>query len=194
MLIGFALIIDFIQAMMMFAFAAMQFITPIGGGISGAFAAGWYCWSTSTGILSGISSAASCFVAGGVVGAGVSAFAIPIGMAVDVTISITLGGALVIALAYMGMFYPGTVLSVFIGESIPLLDILPGWTLMTWRCLHKKSLEEKDKRKGFGGSMLGVSLVNIPGREENSFEKAQWATQQIIASRQQQQIDGIRHA
>jgi len=142
-LIGFALLIDFIQGMFMLAFAVMQFITPVGGGFTGALAAGWYCWKTSTGIIAGISSAASCFAAGGVVGAGVSAFAIPLGMGIDVVISITLGGALILALGWMGMFYPGPIISAFIGESLPLIDIIPGWTLLVWRCLSNKKAEEK---------------------------------------------------
>lgn len=177
--------------MLMLVFTVMQFVTPIGGGIAGALAAGQYCWSISSGIFSGAYSWASCALTGGVVGAGVSAFAIPIGVAVDVAITITFGGVLVMVLAWMGMFYPGTVLGVFFGESIPIINILPGWTLMTWRCLHKKNQEEKDKRKGFSGAMPGVSLNAVPGREDTAFEKAQWATRRINDSRQ---VDGIRHA
>ncbi len=124
-------------------FFVLQFITPVGGGITGAFAAGWYCFKASTGIIAGISNGIACGTAGGIVGAGVSAFAVPIGVGVDIAISITLGGILVMALAWMGMFYPGTVLGAFLGESIPFLDVLPGWTLMVWRCLSKKKAEEK---------------------------------------------------
>ncbi len=122
---------------------------------------------------------------------GVGLVSIPIGIGIDILISFVFGGALILLLASMGMFYPGTVLSVFLGESMPVINILPGWTLMTWRSLHKKNQEEKDKRKGFSGAMPGVSLNAVPGREDTAFEKAQWATRRINDSRQ---VDGIRHA
>jgi len=142
-LILFALFIDGLQAMLMLTFTVMQFITPVGGGALGGITAAAYCYNATTGFFSALLAGAKCAVGGTVVGAGVSAFAVPLGMGVDVAISITFGGVLVMALAWMGMFYPGTVLGTFLGESIPFLDVLPGWTLMTWRCISKKNAEEK---------------------------------------------------
>ena len=157
LLIGFALIIDFLQGMLMLAFAALQFITPAGGGVGGALA-GCYAnataWYDVTGCITGAA-------IGGAAGATLSAFAVPLGMAVDVGLSVTLGGALILALAWVGAFYPGTVITAFIGESIPLLDLFPGWTLMTWRCLSNKKAEEK-AAKIKQGAPVTVQSVQAP--------------------------------
>jgi hypothetical protein len=143
-IIAFAVFIDALQALFALLFTTLQFATPVGGGIGGALAAGYYCWSVSSGIFSGITNAAACATAGGTVGAGISALAVPIGGAVDVMISIVLGGALIAALAFSGMFYPGTVIGGFIGEQIPFLDALvPGWTLMALRCVQLKKKGER---------------------------------------------------
>lgn len=139
----FAVFIDFLQGMFFLAFVALQFITPVGGGVGGALAAGYYCWKMSTGILSGISNAAACAAAGGVVGAGASAFAIPLGTAFDVVISFVFGGALILLLIFNRMYYPMPTVIGFIMESIPVFNIIPAWTLMTLRCIALKRREEK---------------------------------------------------
>lgn len=146
-IIAFAIAIDALQGLFALFFTVMQFITPAGGGFTGAIAAGYYCWKISDGILSGIANATACATAGGAIGAGVSAFAVPIGAAVDIGLSIALGGALIAALAFMGMFYPGIVIGSFIGETLPFLDaIIPGWTYMAIQCVRRHHAKEKALR------------------------------------------------
>lgn len=155
MLIGFALLIDFIQGMFMLAFTVMQFITPIGGGVSGALAG---CYANASGWYDAAGCIKGAFF-GGAIGTGVSAFAIPLGMGIDVAISVTLGGALILVLGWMGMFYPGPIISAFIGESIPLFDILPGWTLLVWRCLSNKKAEEKAAKLQQQSQLINMPVV-----------------------------------
>src|SRR5690348_14498274 len=111
-LILFAMFIDGFQAMLMLGFTAMQFITPVGGGISGALA-GCYAnasaWYDVAGCIKGATP-------GGILGAGVSAFAVPLGMGVDIAISLTFGAGLVLLLAWTGLLYPGVAFGAFFGE------------------------------------------------------------------------------
>lgn len=134
LLIGFALFIDALQAGFGFAFAALQAVTPVGGGIGAAGA----CYALGAGVIDSL----KCLV----VGAGASAFAVPIGAAVDVTISVTLGGALIAALIFTGYFSLGAVTGGSIFEFMPLVDIAPGWTLMAWRCVHNKNVQDRAKQ------------------------------------------------
>ncbi len=138
-----AIVLDFIQFAVGMAFFALQFATPVGGGVTGALAAGAYCWNASTGVISGLIAAGKCAVGGAVVGAGVSAFAIPIGIVVDVALSITIGGALIMMMAMFGLFYPRIIISRMLGELAPFLNFLPLWSNMVWACIQAKNKEEK---------------------------------------------------
>jgi hypothetical protein len=135
-LIGFAIFIDALQAAFALIFTALEAVTPVGGG----FGAAGVCAAFSNGIIDKLVNGVTCFF----VGAGASAFAIPIGAAVDVALSVALGSALVAALAFTGYFSFGAVMGGSLLEMLPLLDaIVPGWTLMAWRCVHNKRQEER---------------------------------------------------
>lgn len=162
-----AIILDFLQMVFLIVFIVMQFITPVGGGVTGALAAGTYCWSTSSGIISGITSFVSCAAAGGIVGAGVSAFATPIGVAVDVMLSLTLGAGILVLLAFQGMFYPSIIMRGFVAELMPFWNFLPMWTTTTWRCIKEKENREAAPESGVAGKALGavagMAALAVPG-------------------------------
>ena len=128
-------------------FIALQFSTPVGGGVAGAAAGAAYCYNASTGVISGLVAGAKCAVGGALVGAGVSAFATPIGAtpigaAIDVALSLSIGSAIIVLLAFHGMFYPKIIINRFLGEAMPFFSFLPIWTNMVWKCIQEK---QKDK-------------------------------------------------
>ena len=137
-----AVLLDGLQILLGLGFAAMQFITPVGGGVGGALAGAGYCWSTSTGFFIGLLEGAKCALYGGALGGVLSTFAIPIGAAVDVALSLTIGGGIILLLAFDGAFYPSTVIKGFLAEAAPFLNILPVWTGMVWRCIQRKKQDE----------------------------------------------------
>ena len=149
-LITFALCIDFLQfALGWVAFAVgtgLQAITPVGGAAGGAALGAYACFNTTNGLIQGITDAVVCGTAGGVFGAAISAFGMPIGVLLgfifDICLSLTLGAGLIFLLALMGMFYPKYVWSAGIFEVMPGFDVLPGWTVMVVLCLIKKRGEE----------------------------------------------------
>jgi hypothetical protein len=75
----------------------------------------------------------------GVVGAPMG---VGLGFAVDIAISMTMGSGLILALFIFDMLDLKYVAAVFIGETIPGLDIIPGWTFLVIRCILKKNAEE----------------------------------------------------
>ncbi len=182
LLIVFALFIDGLQAMLSLAFLALQAVTPIGGGVAGIGAGFAWCWNSSEGIWA-LFTTAQCMLAGGIVGAGASFFAIPLAAVIDFGISLTFGGALIFFLAWSGMFYPGSVLAAFGAEAVPGVNILPGWTLLVVRCMYKKRAEEG--RGGLSSALAGVSLGSVPGKEAGALQKSSWAAGRINALRQQ---------
>src|SRR3989344_3006939 len=137
-----AILLDGLQILLGLGFAAMQFITPPAGAVAGTAAGAWFCWNTTTGIFSAIIEAAKCAAGGGILGTALSTFAIPIGAAVDVALSLTIGGGIIMLLAFDGAFYPSTVIKGFLAEAAPFLSILPVWTGMVWRCIYRKKQEE----------------------------------------------------
>lgn len=137
-----AFLLDLLQFAFMITFAVLQFMTPIGGGVAGAAVAATYCYNASTGIISGIWNGIACAAGGGLVGAGLSAFAIPIGAAVDVALSITIGGGIIALLAFEGMFYPQIIIKGFLGEVTPFMNFLPFWSWMVWKCMREKKKED----------------------------------------------------
>jgi len=152
-LYGFAIFTDFLQLMIMLSFAALQVLTPVGGGAAGVLS-GCYinasAWYDLFGCIQGA-------FFGGAAGGLLSAFALPIGGALDIALSLTFGGGLMVLLAWNGMFYPGVFLGGFIGENIPFLDALfPGWTFMVWKCLKNKKAEEAKARQVPGANAVSI--------------------------------------
>lgn len=151
-----AAFLDFLQFMFFLAFLALQAITPAGGGVGGAAAGAAFCYNASTGVISGLIEGAKCAVGAGLIGAGASAFAVPLGMAVNATLSLAFGGALLLLLAFSGMFYLDLVIAGFFGEAVPFINFFPIWTGITWACIRRKSKEEK---KGVSrGGMIKTAL------------------------------------
>src|SRR3990167_536111 len=153
-----AVLLDGLQILLGLGFAAMQFVTPVGGGVGGALAGAGYRWSTSTGFFIGLLEGAKCAAAGGALGGVLSAFAIPIGAAVDVALSLTIGGGIIMLLAFDGAFYPSTVIKGFLAEAAPFLNIVPAWTWLTLRCIQQK--KKNDVHVAVPTNALG-SLVHI---------------------------------
>ncbi len=134
-----AFLLDGLQFLLGIGFAALQFITPVGGAVAGTATGAWFCWDTTTGIFSAIIEAFKCAAGGGILGTTLSTFAIPIGAAVDVALSLTIGAVIILGLAMEGMFYPSTVIKGFLAEAAPFLNILPGWTFIVLRCIQQRN-------------------------------------------------------
>lgn len=154
-LIFCAAILDAFQFLLMWVFWGLQAITPVGGGAAGATAGAYYCYNASTGVITGALEGLKCAAAGAVLGAGVSAFAIPLGMILDTVLSLTVGGAILMMLAFEGAFYLDAVLPSFMAETIPLFGFLPFWTFLVWRCLSRRSAQERPSRKGSLSTAFG---------------------------------------
>lgn len=149
----FAGTIDFLQLMVFVSFTALQFITPIGGAAAGGLAGAGYCWYSSSGVVSGALNAIWCGLGGAAGGAVLSTFAIPVGMAVNFAIGVVFGAALIIGIASAGKFNLGIILTSFIGETIPLINFLPFWSIMVHRCIAAS----KDQGASSSG-MLSVAM------------------------------------
>lgn len=161
-----AIILDSIQLLLGLAFMAMQFLTPVGGAAAGAVAAGGYCWYTAPGIISGLYGAAKCALFGGGAGAVISGFAMPIGMVIDISLSMTVGAGILLLLAAQGAFFPSIVIKGFLFEAAPFLDFLPGWTYMVWQCLQEKERQESGASSSFSGVIgfaAGSAAAAVPG-------------------------------
>jgi hypothetical protein len=167
-----ALILDGLQAMFALIFLALQAITPVGAGAGAGIGAAAFCWKNSSGVIDGAINAVACGVGGAGVGAALSALATPIGMAIDVTLSIVVGGTLIMALAMSGMFYPGVILSAFMGEVVPFFNVLPFWTAMTWRCIQLKKKKEEAK-----GIKKAWSFVTAERGEDGLADQADQRTE-----------------
>jgi hypothetical protein len=156
--IGFALLIDGLQAMVAWMFvslgAGLQAVTPVGGAIGGAIAG---C-AAGTGVSGCIQGG----LAGGALGAAASALGIPLGVGLafvsSVCIGITMGGGLIILLSIFGMYYPGYMWPTFIGEAMPGLDVIPGWTFLAIMCVLKKNAEENSGVVGFASGIAASAL------------------------------------
>ncbi len=142
LILGLAFLLDGVQILLGLGFAALQFVTPAGGAAAGAAAGLSWCWQSSSGMWA-ILEAAKCAAAGGVAGGFLGAFAIPIGAAVDVTLSLTVGAVIILGLAMEGAFYPSTVMKGFLAESAPFLNIIPAWSIMVWRCIQLKKQSDE---------------------------------------------------
>ncbi len=159
-LIGLALITDTLQFIFFFIFLALQWATPYGSGAAGALGGGYICWTLSGGIVEGITNGAACAVAGGVMGAAASAFAVPLGAAVGYFIGITFGSVLVLGLAWGGMFYPDLFFRSSVFKVIPILSsFVPAWTIMVRRCIKRH--EQGGLKQG--STLLSTALGLLPG-------------------------------
>ena len=91
------------------------------------------------------------------IGAGMSAFAIPLGAAVDTALSITIGAVIIMMLAMNGMFYPRVIIPRMLGEIMPFFGFLPIWTNMVWKCIREKQKEESAPAGTFGQALSFVT-------------------------------------
>ncbi len=162
-----AFVLDLLQFAFMIIFVVLQFVTPIGGGIGGAAAGAALCYQNAPGIWAALWAAGKCGVAGALAGAGLSAFAIPIGAAVDVALSITIGGGIIALLAFEGMFYPQIIIKGFLGEVTPFINFLPFWSWMVWKCMREKSKED-GMRAGTAGQAFSFVKENLPAKQKRA--------------------------
>ena len=162
-----AFILDLLQFAFMIMFAVLQFVTPVGGGIGGAAAGAALCYQNAPGIWAALWAAGQCGVAGALAGAGLSAFAIPIGAAVDVALSITIGGGIIALLAFEGMFYPQIIIKGFLGEVTPFMNFLPFWSWMVWKCMREKKKED-GMRAGTVKQALSFVKENLPAQQKRA--------------------------
>lgn len=133
-------------------FLALQGVTPIGGGVGGALTGAVVCWNATSGVWA-IVEAVKCALGGGIIGAGLNAFAVPLGIVIDYALSIVFGTPLILMLAMSGMFYPGAIIKGFLGESIPILNFLPFWSIMVHVCITRKK-QESGESVGLMSSLL----------------------------------------
>lgn len=149
-----AIILDILQFLLFWVFWAIEALTPVGGGVTGAAAGAYLCYNASTGVVSGVLSGLKCAVGGALVGAGVATVAGPLGMVLDTALSLTIGGAILVFMALEGMFYFDIIIPSFMGEALPLLNFLPFWTIMVWRCISRK------RSGGASSQGMGKGLVS----------------------------------
>jgi len=154
----FAGIIDFLQFIFFIALLGLQLMTPIGAGAVGAVTGAVVCWNFSTGVWEGMLNAGACLLGGGALGAGISALAIPIGMAIDVAISATFGILLILLLWVSGRFSFMAVIMGFAGEMMPGINgFAPFWSILVHRCIKEHSLKQK------GGGSATQSVLGVLG-------------------------------
>lgn len=140
----------------------LQLITPAGGAAGGAAAGAYLCWDSSAGVIAGIIASIKCAAAGAGIGALASAFGVPlgtgIGFVVDICLSLTMGSGLILALFLAGILDFKYVGAVFVGEALPGLDIIPGWTLLVIRCIMKKNAESAVGIAGVASKLASGAL------------------------------------
>jgi hypothetical protein len=132
----FAGAIDLLQFIFFITLLAFQFMTPVGGGITGAAAGAYFCYNASSGVLEGISTAIACAATGGLVGGVLGAIAGPAGIAIDIAISCTFGVLLILFLWASGRFSLMAVVMGFSSELLPGINAFsPGWSMLVHRCI-----------------------------------------------------------
>jgi hypothetical protein len=153
----FAGIIDFLQFIFFIVLLAFQLMTPVGGGVTGAAAGAYLCYNASSGVISGLIEGAKCAIGGTIVGAGLSAFAIPAGIAIDMAISCTFGVLLILALWVTGRLSFMAIAIGFTSEMLPGLNaFIPGWSLLVHR-----SIQQYKKKQKIGGTSATTSTVSL---------------------------------
>ncbi len=141
----FAGVIDLLQFIFLIVLAGFQFITPVGGGITGAATGAYFCYNATSGVISGVLEGLKCAVGGGIVGAGLSAFALPAGIGIDIAISGTFGVVLIGLLWISGRLSLMPVIIGFTGEMLPGVNaFVPGWSILVHRCIQQYNLEQKE--------------------------------------------------
>jgi hypothetical protein len=149
---GFAGIIDLLQFLFFIVFLGLAAMTPVGGGAVGGVTGATICYNASGNVISGAVNAAYCAV----VGAGIGAFAAPIGIVVDTAISCTLGVLLILALAITGRFALFPVIFAFTSELIPGVNAFsPAWSILVHRCIKAHNRKVGTKSKSSVSSALG---------------------------------------
>lgn len=158
----FAGIIDFLQFIFLILLAGFQFMTPVGGGVTGAATGAYFCYNATSGVISGVLEGLKCALGGGLIGAGLSAFALPIGIAIDIAISGTFGVLLILLLWVSGRFSLMAVLMGFTGEMLPGINaFVPGWSMLVHRSIHQYNLEQKE---GAQAARSSFSLLSTAAR------------------------------
>ncbi|MDB5225649.1 MAG: hypothetical protein JWL87_601 [Candidatus Adlerbacteria bacterium] len=132
-------------------------MTPMGGGLTGAATGAYFCYNATSGVISGLLEGFKCAVGGGIVGAGLSAIAIPAGMAIDIAISCTFGVLLILMLWVSGRFSLMAVVMGFSSEMLPGVNaFVPGWSILVHRCI--KTYNQTQASGGTGRSKLMTAL------------------------------------
>lgn len=162
----FAGVIDLLQFIFFITLLAFQFMTPVGGGITGAAVGAYFCYNATDGVVSAALEGLKCAAGGGLVGAGLSALAIPAGIAIDVAISGTFGVLLILLLWVSGRFSLMAVVIGFSSEMLPGINgFVPGWSLLVHRCIQDYKL--KQSGVGLGKrttlSIIGGAAKMVPG-------------------------------
>ncbi len=111
------------------------------------------------GVISGVSIIP---VVGTIVGAVAGPIGLALGMAISVCLSITMGGGLIAALAFNGMFYPSKIIPAFF-ELVPGLNNGPVWTFVVLRCMWQHAREHKSTRQGVG--VLKLATAALPAAQ-----------------------------
>lgn len=100
------------------------------------------------------------------IGIAIGAIAGPIGMllgaVMSICISITMGGGLIAALAFSGMFYPSKIIPALF-ELVPGLNTGPVWTFIVIRCMWEHARKNKSTRRGVG--VLKLSTMALPATQ-----------------------------
>lgn len=166
LLLMMALLVDglqFVLGWMAFVIGlGLQALTPIGGGVAGAGAGAYFCWDSTLGVWTAALASAKCAVAGGALGAASSAFGVPFGTALgfglEIVVSITMGGALILALVFNGMYYKTRIFGNVLIEMMPGVSIIPAWTFMVILCILRERAEE-GKLEGKASSNLAKMVA-----------------------------------
>lgn len=93
-----------------------------------------------------------------VIGLGGPPLGVALGFGVDIAISITMGSGLILALFLSGILDVKYIAPVFIGEALPGLDIIPGWTLLVVRCIMKKNAKSAVGIAGLASNLASGAL------------------------------------
>lgn len=153
------------------------------------------------GVLSGVSLIP--FI-GVFIGATAGPIGIVLGTAVSICLSITMGGGLIAALAFNGMFYPQKLVPAFF-ELVPGLNNGPVWTVVVVRCMMQNYKDEhgmsffSKKKKTFTQAFAASSTPAVQATQVQTRSRTAGATPNApLAQRQEgrgptlKAFDGIR--
>ncbi len=130
------------------------------------------------GVLAGVSLIPFIGIA---IGATAGPIGIVLGTAISICLSITMGGGLIAALAFNGMFYPSKMLPAF-AELVPGVSNAPVWTIVVVRCMMQKYKEEH------GGSLFSKKTA-VTMQEQGSAQPSRTAPA-VAGLRAQRQMPG----